>query len=117
MSIFILTEAQKISHDATFMSIMVWTSVSMVLLLLTPNQDARGQAETRATHTILMLVVTFVSFYLLNCICIIFHAFSIHSRLFIRLVSEVLAAVFPSICPLLLIFRDPNDPCSVLFKC
>ncbi|NP_001160226.1 vomeronasal 1 receptor 157 [Mus musculus] len=107
----------QISHDATFMSIMVWTSVSMVLLLLTPNQDARGQAETRATHTILMLVVTFVSFYLLNCICIIFHAFSIHSRLFIRLVSEVLAAVFPSICPLLLIFRDPNDPCSVLFKC
>ena len=107
----------QFSHDATFMSIMVWTSVSMVLLLLTPNQDARGQAETRATHTILMLVVTFVSFYLLNCICIIFHAFSIHSRLFIRLVSEVLAAVFPSICPLLLIFRDPNDPCSVLFKC
>ena len=117
----------QFSHDATFMSIMVWTSVSMVLLLhrhrqrmqhiLTPNQDARGQAETRATHTILMLVVTFVSFYLLNCICIIFHAFSIHSRLFIRLVSEVLAAVFPSICPLLLIFRDPKDPCSVLFKC
>ncbi|NP_001160210.1 vomeronasal 1 receptor 104 [Mus musculus] len=117
----------QFSHDATFMSIMVWTSVSMVLLLhrhrqqmqhiLTPNQDARGQAETRATHTILMLVVTFVRFYLLNCICIIFHAFSIHSRLFIRLVSEVLAAVFPSICPLLLIFRDPKDPCSVLFKC
>ena len=117
----------QFAYDATFMSIMVWTSVSMVLLLhrhrqrmqhiLTPNQDARGQAETRATHTILMLVVTFVSFYLLNCICIIFHAFSIHSRLFIRLVSEVLAAVFPSICPLLLIFRDPKDPCSVLFKC
>ena len=117
----------QFAYDATFMSIMVWTSVSMVLLLhrhrqrmqhiLTPNQNPRGQAETRATHTILMLVVTFVSFYLLNCICIIFHAFSIHSRLFIRLVSEVLAAVFPSICPLLLIFRDPKDPCSVLFKC
>ena len=124
---FIVGIVLQFAYDATFMSIMVWTSVSMVLLLhrhrqrmqhiLTPNQDARGQAETRATHTILMLVVTFVSFYLLNCICIIFHAFSIHSRLFIRLVSEVLAAVFPSICPLLLIFRDPKDPCSVLFKC
>ena len=74
----------QFSHDATFMSIMVWTSVSMVLLLhrhrqrmqhiLTPNQNPRGQAESKATHTILMLVFTFVSFYLLNCICIIVHA-------------------------------------------
>ena len=124
---FIVGIVLQFAHDATFMSIMIWTSVSMILLLhrhcqrmqdiLTPNQNPRGQAETRATRTILMLVVTFVSFYLLNCICIIFHAFFIHSRLFIRLVSEVLAAVFPSICPLLLIFRDPKDPCSVLFKC
>ena len=124
---FIVGIVLQFAHDATFMSIMIWTSVSMVLLLhrhrqrmqhiLTPNQNPRGQAETRATRTILMLVVTFVSFYLLNCICIIFHAFFIHSRLFIRLVSEVLAAVFPSICPLLLIFRDPKDPCSLLFKC
>ena len=117
----------QFSHDATFMSIMVWTSVSMVLLLhrhrqrmqhiLTPNQDARGQAETRATHTILMLVVTFVSFYLLNFICIMLHALFMHSHFFVRLVSEILTAVFPSISPLLLIFRDPKDPCSVLFNC
>ncbi|NP_001160185.1 vomeronasal 1 receptor Vmn1r147 [Mus musculus] len=117
----------QFSYDATFMSIMVWTSVSMILLLhrhrqrmqhiLTPNQYRRGQAKSRATHTILMLVVTFVSFYLLNFICIIFHTLLMHSHLFIRLVSEVLAAVFPSICPLLLIFRDPKDPCSVLFNC
>ncbi|NP_001160209.1 vomeronasal 1 receptor 103 [Mus musculus] len=117
----------QFAYDATFMSIMVWTSVSMVLLLhrhrqrmqhiLTPNQYRRGQAETRATRTILMLVVTFVSFYLLNFICIIFHTLLMHSHLFIRLVSEVLAAVFPSISPLLLIFRGPKDPCSVLFNC
>ena len=117
----------QFSHDATFMSIMVWTSVSMVLLLhrhrqrmqhiLTPNQDARGQAESRATHTILMLVVTFVSFYLLNFICIMLHALFMHSHFFVRLVSEILTAVFPSISPLLLIFRDPKDPCSVLFNC
>ena len=117
----------QFSHDATFMSIMVWTSVSMVLLLhrhrqrmqhiLTPNQNPRGQAETRATRTILMLVVTFVSFYLLNFICIMLHALFMHSHFFIRLVSEILTAVFPSISPLLLIFRDPKDPCSVLFNC
>uniref|UniRef100_A0A8C6G7A3 Vomeronasal type-1 receptor n=1 Tax=Mus spicilegus TaxID=10103 RepID=A0A8C6G7A3_MUSSI len=117
----------QFSHDATFMSIMVWTSVSMVLLLhrhrqrmqhiLTPNQDARGQAESRATHTILMLVVTFVSFYLLNFICIIFHTFFIHYNLFIQLLGEILAAGFPTISPLLLIFRDPKNPCLELFHC
>nr|AEF00174.1 vomeronasal type 1 receptor D13 [Mus musculus domesticus] len=117
----------RIFHDGTFMSIMVWTSVSMVLLLhrhrqrlqhiLTHNQDARGQAETRATHTILMLVVTFVSFYLLNFICIIFYTFSIDSRLFMSHFSKVFAAGFPTISPLLLIFRDPKYPCSVLFNC
>ena len=95
----------QFAHDATFMSIMVWTSVSMVLLLhrhrqrmqhiLTPNQDARGQAESRATHTILMLVVTFVSFYLLNFICIIFHTFLIHYNLFIRLLGEIFGCRFP----------------------
>lgn len=114
-------------HDATFISIMVWTSVSMVLLLhrhrrrmqhiLTPNQDTRGQAETRATHTILMLVVTFVSCYLLHFICIIFQNFFIDSRLFVRHVSEALILSFPTISPLLLIVRDPKDPCSVRFSC
>ncbi|EDL24359.1 mCG1031344 [Mus musculus] len=117
----------RFAHDATFMSIMVWTSVSMVLLLhrhrqrmqhiLTPNQNPRGQAESRATNTILMLVVTFVSFYLLNFICIIFQTFFIDSRLFVRHVGEVFVASFPTISPLLLIFRDPKDPCSVLFSC
>nr|XP_042125517.1 vomeronasal type-1 receptor 4-like [Peromyscus maniculatus bairdii] len=115
------------SHDATFISIMVWTSVSMVLLLhrhhqctqhiLTANQNHRGHAETRAAHTILMLVVTFVSLYILNFICVIFHTFLMDSRIWLRHVNEVLTAGFPTISPFLLIFRDPKDPCSVLFNC
>ncbi|XP_031241475.1 vomeronasal type-1 receptor 1-like [Mastomys coucha] len=117
----------RFSHDTIFMSIMVWTSVSMVLLLhrhkhrmqhiLTTNQGHRGQAETRATHTILMLVVTFVGFYLLHIICIIFYTFYIYSHQFLRHCSQVLIAGFPTISPLLLIFRDPKDPCSVFFNC
>ncbi|XP_034374054.1 vomeronasal type-1 receptor 4-like [Arvicanthis niloticus] len=116
----------QFAHDAIFMSIMIWTSVSMVLLLhrhrqrmqhiLTPNQVRRGHAETRATHTILMLVATFVGFYLLNFICITFHSFLMDSPLFVRHVAEVLIAGFPTISPLLLIFRDPKDPCSVLLS-
>lgn len=117
----------RFAHDATFMSIMVWTSVSMVLLLhrhrqrmqyiFTLNQDHRSQAETKATHTILMLVVIFVSFYLLHFICIIFYTFFIYSHQFLRHCSEVLVVGFPTISPLLLIFRDPKGPCSVFFNC
>lgn len=117
----------RFSYDSIFMSIMVWTSVSMVLLLhrhkhrmqhiLTTTRDHRGQAETRATHTILMLVVTFVGFYLLHIICIIFYTFFIYSHQFLRHCSQVLVAGFPTISPLLLFFRDPKDPCSVFFNC
>ncbi|XP_051063118.1 vomeronasal type-1 receptor 4-like [Phodopus roborovskii] len=112
-------------HDAVFISIMSCASISMVCLLhrhyrrmhhiLTPIQDHRVHAETRAAHTILMLVVTFVSFYLLNFFCIIFHSLLMDSRLWLRHVSEVLAVSFPTISPFLLMLRDPKDPCSVLF--
>ncbi|XP_059109604.1 vomeronasal type-1 receptor 4-like [Peromyscus eremicus] len=117
----------RFAHDATFISIMVWTSVSMVLLLhrhhqrtqhiLTANQNHRGHPETRAAHTILMLVVTFVSLYVLDCVCSLFHGSFVDSHLWLRRVNEVLTAGFPTISPFLLIFRDPKDPCSVLFNC
>jgi vomeronasal1 receptor len=105
---------------------MVWTSVSMVLLLhrhhhkmqhiFTTNRHYRGQAETRATSTILMLVVTFVSFYLLNFTCIIIQALVTDSHAFVRHWSEALVTGFPTISPLLLIFRKSKDPCSVFFR-
>uniref|UniRef100_A0A8C8UJR9 Vomeronasal type-1 receptor n=1 Tax=Peromyscus maniculatus bairdii TaxID=230844 RepID=A0A8C8UJR9_PERMB len=107
------------SHDATFISIMV--CVSMVLLLyrhhqrtqhiLTANRNHRGHAETRAAHTILMLVVTFVSFYVLDCFCRLFQVSFTDSRIWLRHVNEALTASFPTISPFLLIFRGPKDPC------
>ncbi|XP_059108524.1 vomeronasal type-1 receptor 2-like [Peromyscus eremicus] len=116
-----------LAHDATFISIMVWTSVSMVILLyrhhqrtqhiLTPTQNHRGHADTRAAQTVLIVVVTFVALYLLNFICIIFHTVLTDWGLLLRHVGEALTAGFPTISPFLLIFRDPKDPCSVLFNC
>ncbi|XP_036055639.1 vomeronasal type-1 receptor 4-like [Onychomys torridus] len=115
------------AHDATFISIMAWTSVSMVILLyrhhqrtqhiVTSTQNHRGHAETRAAQTVLIVVVTFVALYLLNFICIIFHTVLTDWGLLLRHVGEALTAGFPTISPFLLIFRDPKDPCSVLFNC
>ncbi|NP_001160178.1 vomeronasal 1 receptor 55 [Mus musculus] len=116
----------QFSYDIIFIGIMVWTSVSMVIHLNrhhqrmhyihNPNQSNRGHAETRAAHTILMLVVTFVSLYILNCICVLFHVSFVESRRWLRNVIEFLALSFPTISPLLLIFRDPRGPCSLYFN-
>ena len=115
----------RFSHDIIFLSIMAWTSVSMVIHLNRHhqrmnhihkvNQNNRGHAETRAAHTVLMLVVTFVSFYLLDCICTFFHISFVNTRFWLRHVKEVLTVSFPTISPLLLIFRDPMCPCPVPF--
>uniref|UniRef100_A0A4W2EFP0 Vomeronasal type-1 receptor n=1 Tax=Bos indicus x Bos taurus TaxID=30522 RepID=A0A4W2EFP0_BOBOX len=103
--------------DAMFIGLMVWSSGSMVLFLLrhrqrvqyihTPTGHHRCSPETRATHTILMLMVTFVVFYLLNY-SFVFHisAFS-DFHLWLFQVSNVLASCFPTISPLLLLLRDP----------
>ncbi|XP_052036896.1 vomeronasal type-1 receptor 4-like [Apodemus sylvaticus] len=117
----------RFAHDTVFIIIIVWTSISMVIHLnkhhqrvqhiRTPNQGHRGQAETRATHTILMVMVTFVCFYLLDCVCNIFHISFGDSHLWLKWITEVLTAGFPTISPLLLILRDPKDPCSVLLLC
>jgi vomeronasal1 receptor len=46
------------------------------------NQDHRAYADTRAAHTILTtLVVTFVSFYLLDRFCTFFHISFVDPRL------------------------------------
>ncbi|XP_052036237.1 vomeronasal type-1 receptor 4-like [Apodemus sylvaticus] len=116
----------RFAHDALFISVMIWTSVSMVLLLyrhyqrlqymFTPHQVNKGCAEIRAAHSIVMLVVTFVSFYLLHCVCFALHNFFVDSRLWLRHVGEALTSSFPTISPLLLIFRDPSYSCSLIFN-
>lgn len=115
------------AHDAVFISIIIWSSVSMVILLnrhhqrlqhiQSTNQKLRVRAETRASHTILLLVVTFVTCYLLDCICTVCNISFVDSRVWLRRVKEILSVSFPTFSPLLLIFRDPKDPCSLLFGC
>ncbi|XP_031241474.1 vomeronasal type-1 receptor 4-like [Mastomys coucha] len=113
----------RFAQDIIFISTMVWMSVSIVTHLNrhhkrmhyihNPNQDHKVYAETRASYTILMMVVTFVNFYFLDCICTFFHISFVSTRLWLRHVKEVLAVSFPTISPLLLIFRDSKGHCGI----
>uniref|UniRef100_A0A671FVB3 Vomeronasal type-1 receptor n=1 Tax=Rhinolophus ferrumequinum TaxID=59479 RepID=A0A671FVB3_RHIFE len=96
--------------DARFIGLMVWSSGSMVLLLHRHRQRLQHIHPPNATHTILMLVVPFVTFYMLNSIFALHITAFLDSHLWLMQTTHVLASCFPTISPLLLTFRDPRTP-------
>nr|XP_020751207.1 vomeronasal type-1 receptor 4-like [Odocoileus virginianus texanus] len=106
--------------DAIFITLMVWSSGSMVFLLLRHRQrvqyihTATGHhgcpPETRAAQTILMLMVTYVIFYLLNYSFVFHISASSDFRLWLLQVANVLASCFPTISILLLLLRAARTP-------
>ncbi|KAG8520557.1 Vomeronasal type-1 receptor 4 [Galemys pyrenaicus] len=101
--------------DAVFLGLMGWASVSMALLLRrhqhrvrhlhTPRPTRGSSPETRATHAVLRLTVTFVGFYLLNSVLSFYMAAFVDTRLWVVQVSNLLGCCFPSVCPFLMALR------------
>ncbi|XP_036782241.2 vomeronasal type-1 receptor 4-like [Manis pentadactyla] len=106
--------------DAIFIGLMAWTSSSMVGLLRrhhqrvqhihTPRGPHSCPPETRAAHTILMLVVTFVVFYTTNFIFIFYITVLSDLHLWLIYTCNILALCFPTVSPFMLILRDPRTP-------
>ncbi|XP_036881550.2 vomeronasal type-1 receptor 4-like [Manis javanica] len=106
--------------DAVFIGLMVWASGSMVGLLRrhhhrvqhihTPKGQHSCPPETRAAHTILMLVVTFVVFYMMNLVVTLYITLFLDLQLWLIQTCNVLALCFPTVSPFLLVLRDPRTP-------
>ncbi|XP_073082633.1 vomeronasal type-1 receptor 4-like [Manis javanica] len=106
--------------DAVFIGLMVWTSSSMVGLLrrhhqrvqhiYTPKSPHNFTPETRAAHTILMLVVTFVVFYVMNLVFTFYISVFLDIQLWLIQTCNILPLCFPTVSPFLLVLRDPRTP-------
>ena len=106
------------TSDAVFIGLMIWSCGSMVLLLHrhrqrvqyihTPTGHHRRPPETRAAHTTLMLVVTFVVFYVVTSILAFYITAFFDFRQWLIQTSDVLLSCFPTISPFLLLLRDPR---------
>nr|XP_003406456.1 vomeronasal type-1 receptor 4-like [Loxodonta africana] len=111
--------------DIVTLGIMLWFSSSMVFILykhkqrvqhiLRYNISPRASAETRATQTILVLVSTFVSFYILSSIFQVFIATFYQPTSWILDLDALISICFPTVSPLILISCD-SRLCFAMIK-
>ncbi|XP_036598835.1 vomeronasal type-1 receptor 4-like [Trichosurus vulpecula] len=105
--------------DAMYVGLMVSSSGYMVILLYRHHKKVqqihitcffpRASPETRATKTILLLVSTFISSYLINCVLTAYMSV-IKSPLWLIHASAFLTSCFPAVSPYVLISSDSEVP-------
>nr|XP_034348520.1 vomeronasal type-1 receptor 4-like [Arvicanthis niloticus] len=116
---------QKILHsvvfslpDVLFMGLMIWSSSFMVFILLRHKQQVQHIHTTRvyqkcssvdrATKTILLLVSTFVCFYMISSITQVIIIVNNSPTWFLVNLATLFGAGFPTVSPFLLITQDSN---------
>ncbi|XP_038598987.1 vomeronasal type-1 receptor 4-like [Tachyglossus aculeatus] len=107
-------------RDLLFMGLMSWASGYMVIVLYRHRKQVRhirgtglspkSSVETRASHTILLLVTCFVTFYWMNCSTIVSLSVQTGYSAMILNATSFLSTCYPLFCPLLLISTDARVP-------
>ncbi|XP_040590157.1 vomeronasal type-1 receptor 4-like, partial [Mesocricetus auratus] len=104
--------------DVLYLSVMAWASVSMVSILNRHRKQVqylhsdthclRVSPEARATQSILILVCTYVTFYSMSFILIIYSVFFDKPKLWLVNILTFLESCFPTFCPFLLITNNTS---------
>uniref|UniRef100_A0A8C8ZTV4 Vomeronasal type-1 receptor n=1 Tax=Prolemur simus TaxID=1328070 RepID=A0A8C8ZTV4_PROSS len=112
--------------DTLCLCLMTWASGSMVFILHRHKQrvqhihrsniSPRSSPEIRATHSILILVSTFVSFYTLSAIIYLYFYFFDKNTQWLVKTSALINACFPTVSPFILSSSDPCV-CKFFFVC
>ncbi|KAM6154512.1 vomeronasal type-1 receptor 4-like [Erethizon dorsatum] len=112
--------------DGLCLGLMAWASASMVSTLYRHKRQVqyihsahcspRVSPEARATQTILILVCTFVTFYSLSSILVVYTTFFDNPRLWVINIFALLEMCFPVFCPFVLISNN-NSASRSYFPC
>ncbi|XP_068944305.1 vomeronasal type-1 receptor 4-like [Petaurus breviceps papuanus] len=102
--------------DFMCVGFMIWASAYLVLLLHrhhqkvqhihSPHLSPRTLPEKRATHAVLLLVSTYVSFYSINSSLSFYFFKTDKTHQWLMATSDLLGAWFPATSPFVLIFCD-----------
>ncbi|XP_042539092.1 vomeronasal type-1 receptor 4-like [Dipodomys spectabilis] len=112
--------------DVLCLGLMLWASTSTLFVLYRHKQrmghmqrtsvSTRAFLESRATITILLLVITFVSFYTMSCIYQISLSVIYNPSPVLHHIGVFAMSCFPSLSPFLLM-SGHSTSCSLFFTC
>jgi vomeronasal1 receptor len=111
-------------RDVLFVALMMCTSLYMVQLLYrhhrraqhvhSPSLSSQSSPENRATHTILLLLSSFVFFYFLHNVIALYRFHRPEENPHLEKVIGILSLCYPTICPFVLMKNNKFCPLSFL---
>ncbi|XP_004867238.3 vomeronasal type-1 receptor 4-like [Heterocephalus glaber] len=103
--------------EVSFIVLTIWASGSMIFVLYRHKQQVKHihstnvsstSSESRATKSILLLVSTFVSFYIISSTFHICSALSYNLSWWLVRISGLISVCFPTISPFLIMSQDSS---------